>query len=154
MVSFWVVGWPWLSLSFGHGMTPPHDNLIVFDGVCNLCTKSVQFIIRHDTRETFKFLSIQSDLGRELYRASGLDPDDAQSFALIKEGRIFTLSDGALEIASQFGGLWRIFGVFKLIPRGLRDGMYSFIARRRYRWFGRRDSCMIPSENLRKRFVT
>lgn len=135
-------------------MRLPHDNLILFDGVCNLCTKSVQFIVRHDKRETFKFLSIQSDLGRELYRASGLDPDDAQSFALITASQTFTRSDAALQIAVQFGGLWRLFAVFKLLPRGFRDWLYSFIASRRYAWFGRRDSCMIPSEDLRRRFLS
>jgi len=134
-------------------MTLPYDNLILFDGVCNLCTKSVQFIIRHDRQEAFKFLPIQSDLGREIYRASGLEPDDAQSFVVITSGRTFIRSDAALQIATKFGGLWRLFVVFKLLPRGLRDWLYSFIATRRYRWFGRRDSCLIPSEDLRKRFL-
>jgi predicted DCC family thiol-disulfide oxidoreductase YuxK len=135
-------------------MTASYNNLILFDGVCNFCTSSVQFVIRHDREEKFKFLVIQSDLGREVCRASGLDPDDVQSFALITSGRTLTQSDAALEIAIQFGGLWRMFGVFKLVPKGLRDRLYSLIANRRYRWFGRRDSCMTPSENLRSRFLT
>lgn len=135
-------------------MTLPYDNLILFDGVCNLCTKSVQFIIRHDQKEIFKFVSVQSDLGREIYRAAGLDPDDIQSFALITAGQTFTHSDAALQIVVQFGGLWQIFGVFKFVPKKLRDWLYLFVARRRYRWFGKRDHCMIPSEHSRKRFLS
>jgi predicted DCC family thiol-disulfide oxidoreductase YuxK len=135
-------------------MTPPHDNLIMFDGVCNLCTKSVQFIIRHDNRAMFKFVSIQSELGRELYRESGLDPDDLQSFALVTAGQTLTRSDAALQIAMQFGGLWRLFAVFRLLPKRLRDWVYSLIASRRYAWFGRRDNCMVPSPELRGRFLS
>lgn len=134
-------------------MTPLPDNLILFDGVCNLCTKSVQFIIRHDKQAAFRFLSIQSDLGREVYRASGLDPDDLQTFALVARGRTLIRSDAAIEIAAQFGGFWRLLGMFRILPSGLRDWLYGVVASRRYRWFGRRDSCMIPSAEIRQRFL-
>ena len=134
-------------------MTPVHDNLILFDGVCNLCTKSVQFIIRHDKQATFSFVSIQSDLGREIYRASGLDPEDIQTFALVTRGRTLIRSDAALEIAMQLDGFWRLFAMFRILPRGLRDRLYAFVASRRYKWFGRRDSCMLPSADVRKRFL-
>lgn len=131
-----------------------YDNLILFDGLCNLCTKSVQFIIRHDQREVFTFASVQSPLGRDLLQQAGLDPDDVQSFALITSTQTLTRSDAALEIAKHFGGIWRLSVVLRFIPKRWRDGLYSFIARRRFAWFGRRDSCMIPSENLKKRFLS
>ena len=132
---------------------PPYDNLILFDGVCNLCANSVQFVIRHDPRGTFKFLSIQSDLGREVYRDAGLDPDEPQTFALVSKGQTLIRSDAAIEIARQFGGAWGLFAVFKIVPRGLRDWVYSQVASRRYKWFGKRDSCLIPTEEIRSRFL-
>jgi predicted DCC family thiol-disulfide oxidoreductase YuxK len=135
-------------------MTQEHDNLILFDGVCNLCTKSVQFIIRHDRREKFTFLSMQSDLGRKIYHAAGLRPEESQTFVLVTKQRTLIRSEAVIEIATSFGGFWRIFAFFKILPPGLRDGLYSFVARRRYKWFGRRDSCMVPSEEVRKRFLT
>ena len=134
-------------------MTVSHDNLIVFDGVCNFCTSSVQFILRHDRGAVFRFVSIQSELGREICRTSGLDPDDMQTFLVFTNGRVLLRSDAALEVAKQFGGLWRLLVLFKVVPRRLRDWVYSFVARHRYRWFGRRDSCMIPSEKVRQRFL-
>lgn len=134
-------------------MTTPHDNLILFDGVCNFCTSSVQFILRHDNTAVFKFASIQSDVGREIYRTYGLDPNDIQTFLVLTKGRALLRSDAAIEVARQFGGLWRLFIAFKVIPRELRDWAYSFVARHRYHWFGRRDTCMIPSEDVRRRFL-
>jgi predicted DCC family thiol-disulfide oxidoreductase YuxK len=134
-------------------MTQPYHNLILFDGVCNLCTKSVQFIIRHDKRAEFRFLSIQSDLGREIYCAAGLSPDDVQTFALVLRDRTLIRSDAAIEIAMHFGGVWRLIGLFKIFPRSFRDWLYGFVAKRRYKWFGQRDSCMMPSENVRQRFL-
>jgi predicted DCC family thiol-disulfide oxidoreductase YuxK len=134
-------------------MTPVHDNLVLFDGVCNLCTKSVHFIIRHDKQATFRFVSVQSDLGREVFRASGLDPDDVQTIALVRRGRTLIRSDAAIEIATQFGGFWRLLVMFRILPRGLRDWLYEFVASRRYKWFGQRDRCMIPSADVRQRFL-
>jgi len=134
-------------------MTLPHDHVLLFDGVCNFCASFVQFIIRHDKAGIFRFLSIQSDLGREIYRAAGLDPDDPQTFALISKGQTLIRSDAAIEIAWLLGGIWRLFVVFKALPRGLRDWVYSQVARRRYKWFGKQDSCLIPSEDIRSRFL-
>jgi predicted DCC family thiol-disulfide oxidoreductase YuxK len=134
-------------------MTLPHDNLILFDGVCNFCISSVQFIIRHDRGAVFRFIPIQSDLGRVICRTAGLDPDDIRTFLVLTKDRALIRSDAALEVAKQLCGLWRLWVVFKIVPRGLRDWVYSFVARHRYRWFGRRDACMIPSDNVRERFL-
>jgi predicted DCC family thiol-disulfide oxidoreductase YuxK len=134
-------------------MTLPHENLILFDGVCNFCNSSVRFIIRHDKKAVFKFLPIQSALGREIYQSAGLDPDDFQTFLVFTGGRTLVRSDAALEVARQFGDAWRLLGVFRIVPKGVRDWVYSFIARRRYYWFGRRDACMVPSESVKQRFL-
>ena len=134
-------------------MILPHDNLILFDGVCNFCTSSVQFIIRHDRGAVFRFVSIQSDLGGKICRTAGLDPDDIQTFLVLTKGRALIRSEAALEVAKQFGGWWRLLVVFKMVPRGVRDWAYSVVARHRYRWFGRRDACMTPSADVRERFL-
>jgi predicted DCC family thiol-disulfide oxidoreductase YuxK len=129
------------------------DNLVLFDGVCNLCTASVRFIIQHDRKAIFRFASIQSEIGKEICRSQGLDPADVQTFLLISAGKILLRSDAAIAVASSFGGLWRLLRVFKLVPRVARDWIYSTVARNRYRWFGRTDACMIPSPEVRDRFV-
>jgi predicted DCC family thiol-disulfide oxidoreductase YuxK len=129
------------------------DNLVLFDGVCNLCNSTIQFVIRHDRRGVFKFTPIQSEIGRRIYHRYGLDPDRPESILLVTPNGILAKSDAALAIAHQFGGLWRGLSIFKIIPRGCRDCVYSFIARHRYRWFGKRESCMVPTEDLKKRFL-
>ena len=136
-----------------HVMAQPGDNLILFDGVCNLCTASVQFIIRHDRRAVFRFAAIQSDLGREIYRTAGLDPADSRTFLVRTQGRTLIRSDAVLAVAEQLGGWWRLLAIFKLMPRAWRDWLYALVARRRYAWFRQRDSCMIPSEKVRGRFL-
>ena len=134
-------------------MDSPPDNLVLFDGVCNLCHASVQFVLRHDRRERFRFASIQSETGRKLLQAHKLAPDAASSFVLLTGGRVLLRSEAALEIARQFGGAWRLLGVFRFVPRSWRDGVYSLVARNRYRWFGRRESCLMPNDRLRERFL-
>ena len=134
-------------------MDSPPDNLVLFDGVCNLCHASVQFMLRHDRRERFRFASIQSETGRKLLQAHKFDPDAASSFVLLTGGRVLLRSEAALEIARQFGGAWRLLGVFRFVPRSWRDGVYSRVARNRYRWFGRRESCLMPNDRLRERFL-
>lgn len=129
------------------------DKLVLFDGVCNFCTASVQFIIRHDRDGIFRFASIQSDIGQEICRSHGLDPADAQTFLLISGGRLLTRSDAAIEVASRLGGAWKYLVLFKFAPRVARDSVYSTIARNRYRWFGRSDVCMIPSPDVKQRFL-
>jgi predicted DCC family thiol-disulfide oxidoreductase YuxK len=129
------------------------DTLVLFDGVCILCTASVQFIIRHDRAAIFYFAPLQSEIGREICRSQGLDPADVQTFVLISRGRMLVRSDAAIEVVSRFGGAWRFFTVFRLVPRVARDWIYSMVARNRYRWFGRTDACMIPTPEIKERFL-
>ncbi|HWB54478.1 MAG TPA: thiol-disulfide oxidoreductase DCC family protein [Tepidisphaeraceae bacterium] len=130
------------------------DNLVLFDGLCNLCTRSVQFIIRHDQAAIFKFASVQSELGKEFYRKHGLDWDNPQTFLLVDGDRIFQRSDAAIEVARRFGGFWRMVSIFKIVPRRFRDWVYRIIANNRYRWFGKREQCMIPTEQIKNRFLS
>ena len=134
-------------------MTEFPDNLVLFDGVCNLCTASVQFIIRHDRSAIFYFAPLQSDIGRKICQNRGLDPAAIQTFMLISGGRMLVRSDAAIEVVSRFGGGWKVVTIFRLIPRVARDWIYSTIARNRYRWFGRTDACMIPTPEIKERFL-
>ncbi|HEX2190955.1 MAG TPA: thiol-disulfide oxidoreductase DCC family protein [Longimicrobiaceae bacterium] len=132
-------------------MTDP--SVVLFDGVCNLCNASVQFILRRDPAGRFRFASLQSDAGRELLLRHGLDPDDLFSVVLVEGGRAYTRSDAALRVARGLGGGWRLLAALHVVPRPVRDGVYGLVAARRYRWFGKRDACMLPTPDLRERFL-
>lgn len=128
--------------------------VILFDGVCNLCNSSVQFIIRRDPKSYFRFAALQSDKGRELislYGQTVADPPD--SVILVDANGIHTRTDAALRIAKRLSGLWPAFSFFLILPRWLRDPVYNWIGRNRYRWFGKQDSCMMPDPSLRSRFL-
>jgi predicted DCC family thiol-disulfide oxidoreductase YuxK len=133
--------------------TATPDNLILFDGVCNLCDAFVQFVIRHDRAGKFRFAAIQSQAGKRIFQSRGLDAENLQTFVLVTGGEIFVRSDAAVEVLSRFGGGWKICRIFLLVPRPLRDGLYSWVARNRYRWFGRKDACMVPTAEIRERFL-
>ena len=126
---------------------------MIFDGVCNLCAHSVQFILNHEADQTLRFTPLQSPAGARLMREAGFDPDDAKTFVLLADGRAYLRSDAAIRISRYFGGAWKLIGVVKIIPRPVRDWGYDIVARNRYRWFGRRDTCMVPTPQLRARFI-
>ncbi len=127
------------------------DKLVLFDSLCNLCNSAVRFVIRHDKQAVFRFVPVQSERGRMLCRSCGLDPDVIQTVAVIRNGRCYVRSDAALVIAEEMGGLWRLTAVFRLVPVGLRDWLYTLIARNRRRWFGRADECLIPPDDVNRR---
>lgn len=136
-----------------HAASRPNTAIVVFDGICHLCNGWVQFLLRVDRRGLYRFASMQSETGRGLLRAHGLDPDDPSSFLLLREGRARTDSDAILDVLTGLGGPWRAFGVLRAVPRALRDPAYRFIARHRYRLFGKRDVCMMPTPETAARFV-
>ena len=129
--------------------------MLLFDGVCNLCSASVRFVIAHDRRERFQFASLQSDAGKELMRAHGVaTPEgDPSSMILIDGGRVYQRSDAALGIAKRLGFPWSLALIAYVVPRFVRDALYDFVARHRYRWFGKKDACMVPTPELRARFL-
>lgn len=133
---------------------PTHDHLLLFDGMCHLCDSSVRFIIQHDPHGKIKFAPIQSQLGREIYIRNDLDPACPSAMLFTTPRGTFIASDAALEIARTLGGLWLLALLFKPIPRFIRDAAYGFIARHRYRWFGKEDTCMLPTPELRARLVS
>lgn len=132
---------------------PMHANVILFDGMCNLCSGSVQFIIKRDPRAKFQFASLQSALGQSQLERFGLDKTELHSIILIREDHFLQRSDAALEIARHLNAGWPLFYGFKILPRFLRDGIYTWIANNRYRFFGKKDSCWIPTPELKDRFL-
>ncbi|MEE8583248.1 MAG: DCC1-like thiol-disulfide oxidoreductase family protein, partial [Acidobacteriota bacterium] len=112
-------------------------SIVLFDGVCNMCNWTVQFILRRDRRERFLFAPLQSEKGRELLQRHRLPPDQLDSIVLVEAGRAFTSSSAALRIARGLPGLWPLLYGFIAVPRFIRDAVYDWIARNRYRWFGR-----------------
>lgn len=127
--------------------------VILFDGVCNLCNASVQWVLQRDRAGQFRFAALQSETGQHLLAAHGLDQASFDTVVLADGDRIFTRSDAALEIARRLGGPWSWLAVLRWIPRRLRDAVYNWVARNRYRWFGRQEACLLPRPEWKERFV-
>ena len=127
-------------------------SIVLFDGVCNFCSDSVNFIIRHDTSNKFVFAPLQSEKGLELRAKYGIE-DNIDSIVLIEDDRAFTRSTGALRIAKRLGGIWAVAYALIIIPRPIRDYFYELFAKYRYRWFGKKDECMLPTPEIRARFL-
>lgn len=127
--------------------------VVLFDGVCNLCNGSVVFIIKRDAKSKLRFASLQSEYGVEQMKKFNLPPSALNSVLLIKGDRLFQKSNAALEIVSMLDGIWPMLYVFKILPRFLRDFIYDWIALNRYRWFGKKEACMIPTPDMRARFI-
>ncbi len=133
---------------------PKNKEIILFDGVCNLCNGAVLFIIKRDRDDVFRFVSLQSELGKEIIRYIGVDISKTDSIVWYKPGEAYYYkSDAALMIINHFGGIWSLLNVFKIIPASLRNLLYDFIAKNRYNWFGKKESCMIPTPELQQKFL-
>lgn len=133
---------------------PKDKKIILFDGVCNLCSNAVQYVIEHDKKDVFRFVALQSDLGVEILAHIGIDPKHIDSIVLYEPGRAYYYkSTAAIEIAKNFGGFFHLGTIFKIIPSGLRDMVYDYVARNRYKWYGKKDSCMIPTPELKAKFL-
>lgn len=128
--------------------------IVLFDGVCNLCNGAVQFIIRHDKKNIFMFASLQSEVGRKILEQYNFPLDEFNSFILIENNKAYTRSTGALRVAKKLNGLWPLLYGFIIIPKLLRDGIYNWVGRNRYKWFGKKDACMIPTPELKARFLS
>ena len=127
--------------------------IIFFDGVCGLCNRGVRFVVRRDRRGHFRFATLQGAFAEQTLRPMGIDPTKLESFVLLENGRALTQSDAALAVVRELDGPWPVLGLFRCVPRGLRDAAYRFVARHRYRWFGRFDTCPMPSPELRARLL-
>ncbi|MEI6756712.1 MAG: thiol-disulfide oxidoreductase DCC family protein [Chlorobium sp.] len=129
------------------------ENIVIFDGVCNLCEFSVNFIFEHDTVGHFSFTPAQSPLGASLLKHFGINTSRLDTVVLVSGDRAFTRSAAAIEIASRLDMPWNLLTLFQAVPEPLRDVMYDLIAQNRYQLFGKKDECMLPSDELRRRFL-
>lgn len=127
--------------------------IILFDGVCNLCEGSVRFIIQRDPDAVFRFAALQSKAGTRLLQAYHLDAAMLDSVVVIESGKLYTHSTAALRICRHLSGLWPLLYGFMIVPRVLRDGVYRWVARNRYRWFGKKEACLMPTPDIQARFL-
>jgi len=133
---------------------PPNKKIILFDGVCNLCNSSVQFVIQHDKKDVFRFVALQSELGQEILKHIGVNPKNIDSIILYDPGvAYYYKSKAALEIAKNLGGFWHFGTIFRIIPTGISNQLYDYIAENRYKWYGKKESCMIPTAELKSKFL-
>lgn len=130
-----------------------NKSIVFFDGVCNLCNSSVNFIIKHDTNKQFLFASLQSDAAKELMLHYGIEKFEITTILLIEKEKLYDKSTAILKIAKHLNNGIKFCYVFIIFPKYLRDLVYNFIAKRRYKWFGKRESCMIPSLKFKNRFL-
>jgi len=136
-------------------MMESDKKIILFDGICNLCNGAVQFVIKRDTKDTFRYAPIQSNIGQMLLKERNIDPTKIDSIILIEPTVAYYIkSDAALSIGRSFGGGYKLLSMFSWIPRVLRDGIYDLIARNRYQWFGKKEVCMIPTPELQSKFLS
>jgi predicted DCC family thiol-disulfide oxidoreductase YuxK len=127
--------------------------VILFDGVCNLCSSSVQFVIKHDPKRQFRFASLQSKYGQRVMKKFGLPENELNSFILLENEKIYTRSTGALRVTKKLSGLWPLLYGFMIIPPFIRNAVYSYIAHHRYKWFGKKEACWIPTPELKQLFL-
>jgi len=133
---------------------PKNKKIVLFDGVCNLCNDAVLRIIKNDKKDVFRFASLQSDIGKKLVEERGLDPEELDSIILIEPGvAYYRKSTAALEISRDLSGGYSLLKNFLFIPENLRDGIYDYIASNRYKWFGEKEQCMIPTPELKAKFL-
>ena len=132
--------------------------IVLYDGVCGLCNRLVQFLLKRDTHDRFRFASLQSDFGQEILKRHGADPLDLDTFYVVLDyggasERLLARSDGVVYALTTLGGIWKIAGVGKALPKAVCDGLYNFVARHRYQVFGKYESCMLPEPKHRAKFL-
>ena len=134
---------------------PQHKKIILFDGLCNLCNASVQFIIKRDSKDVFRFVSLQSNLGQQIVQHLELNTQKVDSILLYNsvQNTYFYKSEAVFEIVKSSGGIFYCLLIFRLIPIAITNKIYDFIARNRYRWFGEKKSCLVPTKELESKFL-
>ena len=128
-------------------------SIILFDGVCNLCNGAVNFVIKRDNRNQFLFASLQSEEGKRILEEHNFPENKMKSFFLVENRKVYDRSAAALRVVKRLTGLWPILYGLIIVPKFIRDGIYSWIAKNRYQWFGKKDECMIPTPELKAKFL-
>lgn len=127
--------------------------IVYFDGVCNLCESSVQFIIRKNKKKNIQLASLQGSHGQAFLKENNFDANEFSSLVYVVKGKIYTKSSGALRITKQLKGLWPLMICFLIVPKFIRDGVYNYVAKNRYKWYGKKTSCWLPTLELKQRFL-
>ena len=130
-----------------------NNPIILFDGVCNFCNGAVNFTIKRDKKRTLKFAPLQSDAGQQLLRQFNLSTNQFNSFVFIEKGVVYTQSTAALKVSKYLTTFWPLLQGFIIVPAFIRDGIYNFIAKNRYKWFGKKEQCMMPTTAIKERFL-
>jgi len=143
-----------LTVSLRHTTNMNQPPLILFDGICKLCTGWVLFLIRRDKKMKFRFASLQSETGRNRLIVAGLPVDAMDTVIYIRDEQYFYESTAVLEILNDLGGIWKTTNIFRLIPKAIRDSIYRFIARNRFKIFGRSSTCLVPTREIKDRFIS
>ena len=128
-------------------------DVVIFDGTCNFCAGSVNFILRHEAKPDLFFAPLQSPAGARLLRQFNFDPEDARTFVFVSSGAAYVKSAAAIRVCGHFRGAWRLLCIVQIIPRPVRDWAYDIFAGNRYRWFGRLEARMVPTPELAARFI-
>jgi predicted DCC family thiol-disulfide oxidoreductase YuxK len=128
-------------------------SIILFDGVCNLCNGAVQFVIKRDNKNQFLFASLQSEEGKQILEDNNFPANKSDSFLLVEDGKVYERSTAALRVLKNLSGLRSLLYGFIIVPKFIRDSVYNWIAKNRYQWFGRKDECMIPTPELKAKFL-
>ncbi|WP_124980535.1 thiol-disulfide oxidoreductase DCC family protein [Nonlabens xiamenensis] len=129
------------------------SDIILFDGVCNLCNSAVLFIIKRDKKDRYRFAALQNDIGGKLLAHHRIDPDKTDSIVLIRDGKAYTKAGAALRIARYLSGGWPLLSALLILPKFLTNTVYDYIAHHRYQWFGKKEQCMIPTPELKAKFL-
>jgi predicted DCC family thiol-disulfide oxidoreductase YuxK len=132
---------------------PENTQIILFDGVCNFCNSSINFVIDHDPEKHFKFAPLQSEIGQDILTKFNKNTKDFDSVILLKDNQLYQKSEAALEIAKHLSGFWKYLSIFKILPTFFLNFFYDIIAKNRYRIFGKSESCRMPTAELRERFL-
>lgn len=127
--------------------------VILFDGVCNFCNSAVNFTIKRDKHKTIKYAPLQGEVGKALTKQYGLPENDMRSFLLIENGRLYSRSTAALKVCRYLTGLWPLCYGLIIVPAFIRNAVYDLIAKNRYKWFGQKEECMVPTPDIRARFL-
>lgn len=133
---------------------PENKKIVLFDGVCNLCDATVQELIKKDKKDVFRFVALQSDLGMEITKHIGIDTTEIDSIVLYEPGKAYHIkAEAAIEIAKSIGGIYTLLGIFSIFPNWLKNSVYDYVAKNRYKWYGKKESCMIPTPELKAKFL-
>ncbi len=127
--------------------------IILFDGVCNFCNSTVNFILKRDKKNIFKFSPLQSEIGQKLLTEYNFSHTEFDTIILIEKGELYTRSTAALRIVKSMSGMWKLCYIFIIIPGPIRNYLYDLFSRNRYKWFGKRDKCMVPTEKEKSKFI-